>query len=271
MSKAEIHGKISSYGSNLSDRLEDLLTSDIFGTLRYLPFQEGLLNIILQSKNYNNGAKISIDNCVIETQPKISFWPKLSRSEPDVIIETDDELFMVEVKYLSGKSGHFERQNFEQDTIEAASSDQLGREFMDLLDFPGKFSRRFLIYLTSHRRMPISDIKAGYDAILTTSPSRVANLYQNDTYWLSWFSVYESISLLIAEQKNNYQKLILNDLKDLLHKKGFRVFEGFLNRHIKDVNEQNGILFYEKSIRTYCQKYSQVDEVKNTVFYQTHT
>ena len=42
---AEIKGKISSTGSNLSDRLEDLLTSDVFGPLRYIPFDEGLLPI----------------------------------------------------------------------------------------------------------------------------------------------------------------------------------------------------------------------------------
>jgi|GEM_PF-4181867 len=32
---AEIHNKISGTGSNLSDRLEDQLTGDFFGTLRY--------------------------------------------------------------------------------------------------------------------------------------------------------------------------------------------------------------------------------------------
>lgn len=39
---AEIHGKISATGSNLSDRLEDKLTGDIFGSLRYLPFELGI-------------------------------------------------------------------------------------------------------------------------------------------------------------------------------------------------------------------------------------
>jgi len=39
---AEIKGKISQTGSNLSDRLEDKLTGDFFGTIRYLPFEIGL-------------------------------------------------------------------------------------------------------------------------------------------------------------------------------------------------------------------------------------
>jgi hypothetical protein len=50
----EIHGKINSTGSNLSDRLEDLLTSDIFGPLRYLPAKEALIPIFNCSKRFSN-------------------------------------------------------------------------------------------------------------------------------------------------------------------------------------------------------------------------
>ena len=32
---AELHGKLSRSGSNVHDRLEDLLTADVFGPLRY--------------------------------------------------------------------------------------------------------------------------------------------------------------------------------------------------------------------------------------------
>ena len=42
---AEIRGKISSSGSNLSDRLEDKLTGDVFGALRYLEFDEVIKKI----------------------------------------------------------------------------------------------------------------------------------------------------------------------------------------------------------------------------------
>lgn len=34
---AELRGKISQSGSNAFDRMEDLLTSDVFGRLRYVP------------------------------------------------------------------------------------------------------------------------------------------------------------------------------------------------------------------------------------------
>lgn len=269
MSIAEIRGKISSSGSNLSDRLEDMLTSDIFGPLRYLPFQDGLLKILLKSKNYSNNAWLSLDNCDKSSIPKYYFWPKLSLSEPDILIEFGDHLFLIEVKYLSGKSGHFEKNGSEQDNLELASSDQLGREFIDLLNFPGKFQTRSIVYLTSHRKLPVNDIKAGYDAVVEIYPKKIGTQYQNNIYWLSWFTVHELISNLLNQQQNYYQKLVLRDMKNLLHKKGFRVFEGFTNLDIKNVKFESDIIFYQKCLSMYFQKtYSQVNAVSGKVFYQ---
>jgi hypothetical protein len=48
---AEIHNKLSATGSNLHDRLEDQLTGNVFGTLRYLPYSQGL-HVIL-NKTYS--------------------------------------------------------------------------------------------------------------------------------------------------------------------------------------------------------------------------
>lgn len=43
----EIKGKISSTGSNLNDRLEDDLTGNVFGNLRYMSFNHGLKQILI--------------------------------------------------------------------------------------------------------------------------------------------------------------------------------------------------------------------------------
>jgi hypothetical protein len=269
MSIAEIHGKISSSGSNLSDRLEDMLTSDIFGPLRYLPFQDGLLNILLQARNYSNDTWLSLD--IGDKNPilKIHFWPKLSNSEPDILIEFGDQLFIIEVKYLSGKSGHFDSNEAEQGNLESASSDQLGREFIDLLNFPGKFQRRSLIYLTSHRELPMHDIKAGHDAVIVYNPKDYGAQYQDNTYWLSWFTVHELISNLLDQQQSYYQKLILKDMKCLLHKKGFRGFEGFANLDIKNVKLQFDTIFYKKRLSMYFKNVnSPVNAVSGKIFYQ---
>ena len=117
--------------------------------------------------------------------------------------------------------------------------------------------------------LPVNDIKAGYDAVITTCPKDFGIQYQNNTFWLSWITVHESISNLLAQQQDYYQRLILKDMKSLLHKKGFRLFEGFANLDIKNVKSQPDTVFYEKRLSTYFQKiYLQVNAVPGTVFYQ---
>ena len=57
---AEIKGKISNTGSNLNDRLEDNLTGNVFGTLRYISFEKGLKKILIESISPKNSKAIDI-------------------------------------------------------------------------------------------------------------------------------------------------------------------------------------------------------------------
>ena len=43
MTVVEIHGEMAEEGTNLSERVEDLLTSAIFGCMRYLPAEKALI------------------------------------------------------------------------------------------------------------------------------------------------------------------------------------------------------------------------------------
>ena len=43
---ADINGKLSRTGHNLNDMLEDNLTGNFFGALRYIPFDLALRNIL---------------------------------------------------------------------------------------------------------------------------------------------------------------------------------------------------------------------------------
>jgi len=100
MTIAEIHGKISSGGGNLSDRLEDLLTSDVFGPLRYLPFTEGLLCVLGKARLYTDPdatfyAKFGKN---LLNEPEVIFWPRTGRSEPDVLIKFGASPFRVAVE-----------------------------------------------------------------------------------------------------------------------------------------------------------------------------
>ena len=111
MTVAEIRGKISATGSNLSDRMENLLTSDIFGCMRYLPAQYALIPF-LQTARSLHGNTLTIPGEVLGVH--WSFWPWLKLAgripcEPDVVLglETEENhvhLILVEAKYYSGLS-----------------------------------------------------------------------------------------------------------------------------------------------------------------------
>lgn len=85
---AELHGKISSSGSNLSDRLEDKLTGDVFGALRYMPFNLGMAQI-LRTANIKK-----LNSCLEQTDlsfwgDRIKFWPYHPEGEMDAFWELD--------------------------------------------------------------------------------------------------------------------------------------------------------------------------------------
>ena len=46
---AELKGKISSRGTNLTETLEDNLTGNFFGSLRYIPFSKGIKKILIEA------------------------------------------------------------------------------------------------------------------------------------------------------------------------------------------------------------------------------
>ena len=87
----EFYGKISQSGSNLSDNLEDKLTGDFFGTLRYMDFCDGLQPILCgalrKSEKQQAESKAAIQlignaNCTnIKDEEHIKFWPKHDRGE----------------------------------------------------------------------------------------------------------------------------------------------------------------------------------------------
>ena len=46
---AEISGKVNRQNTNLSELSEDELTGNFFGSLRYIPFDKGMKNILKNS------------------------------------------------------------------------------------------------------------------------------------------------------------------------------------------------------------------------------
>ena len=270
MVMAELGGKISRSGANISDRSEDLLTSDVFGALRYLPPDEGLIRILCAAKRFSDGKCFEFGEG--EGLRETLFWNRLKESEPDVILVFEKSVVFIEVKYLSGKSGHFSEELDAITNLEAASSDQLYREFVDLHNYKGEFERRFLIYLSAHRRMPVEDIRAGSRAI-SVLDAKLAPRYEMHTFWLSWYAVYTTLLQLMADQKDPHRLLVLSDIKNLLFKKGFRYFQGYRSEYfpyIIDPVPRKEVYFHRREPSYFYFHIPYIDSPPTRAFYERY-
>jgi hypothetical protein len=241
MCQADIRGKISTKGSNLSDSLEDLLTSNVFGPLRYIPPSEGLIPILKRSRLFSaRDERLPLD---LQSEVKeISFWPRLDNCEPDVCIKLNDALVLIEAKYLSGKSGVGAGEDQDSETVASAPRDQLAKEFLDLMNIPGNFQHRILIYVTAHNTLPEKDMWAGLHDI----SDRAKVQYKSSCYWLSWSDIHAEVRSLIKRQTDSYRRCVLEDIRSLLFKKGFRQFEGFSTGDLVQISLPQRPIFYLK-------------------------
>lgn len=209
---AEIHHKISSSGSNLSDRLEDKLTGDVFGHLRYLPYELGL-KPVLQACLFSDEHNPSFKKLVDETDYfNYKFWPRHKEGEPDLILESEEAFILIEVKYNSGLSSDDEIEDPE------LSKNQLSREARILENIKGN-KNAFLIFLATQK-----------EAAKIYYQTRDRILQDVSFGYLSWTALYEALKKV--QQKTDLvfpNNVIIDDTLRLLKRKGFEKFNGFLN------------------------------------------
>jgi hypothetical protein len=227
MPHAELHGKISRSGSNLSDGLEDLLTSDLFGRLRYLAPQQGLALLLRAARSFETERPgVALPGEV--TGAAYRFWPPYRRSEPDVAIDLETTggpaVLFVECKYRSGKSG--EDDPTAADTPGRKMSDQLAREFSDLKEEHGASTA--LLYVTGHRTMPRDELERS-----ALSLGHDGAAFRAQTYWIGWHTVREVLAASLKGMSGR-DALILEDLVALLDHKGFRSFAGWPKPETKE-------------------------------------
>jgi hypothetical protein len=268
---AEIYGKISSNGSNLTDRLEDLLTSDVFGTCRYLAPNALLIPFLSSAKNLKNES-LSINFIVKDVF--WSFWPQINPTngkicEPDVVIglvDSDENvhLIMVECKLYSGKS------SLEDEIQNDMPTDQLAKEYfameyISLRDLgwgtQNKIVERKLIYITADTGMPQLDILDSINAYKKVGYSEI--------FWISWRFLPKLLDSIIEDipAKNKYNKMLLEDLITLLKRKQLTMFEGI--SRIETVFES--IDFYHSGIVDNAYKWEIPDMMPDKFeFYRVH-
>ena len=211
---AELKGKISSRGTNLTETLEDNLTGNFFGSLRYIPFSKGIKKILIEAI----GEEYFDEDEVEEWAEKIEFWPYHKDGELDVVIDLNLITIGVEVKYNSGLSSDDEVLN-EDEKIEK-SNNQLARE-----------SRIIKELAKEKGKIPILVFIATEDKVKEIIKDVIhRKIIENDVklIGISWEEICLIIERLRENRELNYfERIIIDDIYRLLVKKGFDSFKRF--------------------------------------------
>jgi len=223
----EFYGKISRSGSNLSDNLEDKLTGDFFGTLRYLEFCDGLQPILCGalriSEKQQETSQTAIQlienvNCTnIRDEEYIKFWPKHDLGELDVLLDFDNCCVGIEVKLNSGLS----------------SDDQLIREAEILCDL-AEDKEKILLFIAGHESC-VSVYRA-YKAVIRKQGVCFV--------FASWEDILQSMKDLLnggdGSKYTSGQRLMISDWVKLLTRKGFDTFLSMTNGISNESIEKGG-------------------------------
>lgn len=210
---AEIYHKISSTGSNLSERLEDELTGNYFGNLRYIPFYRGIGKILATYAQDDGGQLKSIFSQVQTEEWNTEFWKKsdLGYGEIDCYMNQIENISLgIEVKYHSDLS----------------TDNQLEREANMLHEWGGKDTKVLLF---------VAPRKDYCQSIYNVNKAKEAMTGIHFGY-LTWEDAL--LGLDKVETENSFEELIVNDIKDLLIGKGFAGFHGFLiPKELREIDE----------------------------------
>lgn len=212
MLQAQLSGKLTRHEQDL----EDLLTSNVFGSIKYVPIELGLIPLLSSAENHEGRifSQPGIDSIL---EVRYEFWPLLhevgcAACEPDLLIRITHingkrSLILVESKYLSGKSSEAD----EMDT----PSDQLAREWSNLVSLAKRCNANpIMLYVTAGTVFPTSDVEAARLELGSKCPEKS----EMNIFWLSWRSLPKIFS--------NTDQEILKDLVTLLRRQGLKMFEG---------------------------------------------
>lgn len=189
---AELYGKI-------ENNKEDELTGNFFGTLRYTGFEKILQSLIVKcirpAELANKIKKIRSDYW----DDKISFWSYDSPAEIDVLLDFEEILIGIEVKYQSDLS----------------SVDQLERE-AEILRKKANGREKILILLAPEAKC--------IEIVTKKRSNMVFKEFGVNLSYISWEEVSDELTKL---QLTNFDALIAEDLIKLLKLKGFESFRSF--------------------------------------------
>lgn len=190
---AEIYHKFST-------DLEDVLTGDFFGAMRYMPFNRGLNQIF---KNYAVSEDPQVTHILSNAADddfNFEFWKRSENGlvEIDGFIPLTSVGIGIEVKYRSGLSGG------DQLEKEAQVLDEWCNGKEKLLILIGEAEEAKAIYIENKDKRVFRDVHLAY---------------------LSWQDILLGLDQVLIS--SSYEKKMIEDLKTLLRENGFVSFEGF--------------------------------------------
>ena len=197
--------------------MEDILTSNFFGSLKYIEHKDVLLRILKQAKTlFGKSLLDSIDIDLSTYSPEFIFWENnKSYGEPDLIIKFTktgeaDLILCIEVKYFSSKSSN-------------GDNDQLMRYYKGIESDAFLSGATFLglIYLTKYPSR--SEIEVSNRLIQENgSADSKDKLFQ-----LKWAEITKAIEGQDKTHLSAVDRMILKDLTKYLHHKNLTNFLGF--------------------------------------------
>jgi hypothetical protein len=243
MTIAEIHGKLSPH-----EHMEDLLTSDVFSTFKYLDVNNGLIPFLKKAISFKDNVPPDFLEDIVVAD--YLFWPRTSylNREPDVLIvltkkDQSTIAILIEAKYHSGKSNANREETAtdkENKALEHLDGDQLAELFKELQD--GKIyigdpiirdkyiqsaGSRYLFFVTAHYASPRHDIEETFKVL---EKNQYFNQNYHNFFWVNWISIIGAIDEVNSRetwQNAPTMRYLLSDLKDLLKRKGLVPFSGF--------------------------------------------
>jgi hypothetical protein len=213
MLEAEIKGKLPEV-----QRREDILTSNVFGLLKYVRNNIPVLSILdhaktLCGRKFRDCINVKLEDYEVK---EYCFWERLGiYGEPDLIIKfkrrdgVGGELSLcVEVKYYGVKNGEGE-------------DDQLRRYFQGMTDSLNESRFLGIIYLTKY---PSSEeLKDSLKCI----KDKCLGEATNKLFQLRWFEVTSALDKCSLKLTDDYDKNIVKDIVGYLKHKNFVEFTGF--------------------------------------------
>jgi len=231
--KLSLHGPEGIAHELVWQRIEDVLTADIFGAYRYLPTSLGLLPFLSRSSDAHGKSLIEwlthrgvADSDL--TYARIHFWPTLSDgTEPDLLVllgsSTDDlhVALLCEMKLGSAQHAIMGSDGVERSQVGHYAIKHLRGEYADQLTQSHLPAIRPVLYVTAAPSIPLESVRQASGELESASDG--ADAQATDVFWCSWLRAAEEAQRIWEAHRESVQerpwlRLLLDINEDLANR-----------------------------------------------------